>query len=113
MMVAARRVVVVLTMVACAAAVTAAADENADKKQQIEQLIELHDLTTSVSIGNYYLKQESLVAIRSLLARLGTEANVGPDWNARNPQWRRDEETLRHAVVSDGADDFTKLGCMR
>ncbi|HKB83802.1 MAG TPA: hypothetical protein VKD04_11430 [Burkholderiales bacterium] len=113
MMVAARRVVVVLTMLACAAAVTAAADENADKKQQIEQLIELHDLTTSVSIGNYYLKQESLVAIRSLLARLGKEENLGPDWNARNPQWRRAEETLLQPVMAKVADDFTNLGWLR
>ena len=58
MIVAARVVLVALALPTRASGALAAADENAGKKQQISQLIELHDLTTSVSIGNFYLKQE-------------------------------------------------------
>lgn len=111
MIVAARVVLAAFTLLTCA--VTAAADENADKKQQIEQLIGLHDLTTSVSIGNYYLKQESLVAIRGLLTRLGKEEKLGPDWNLRNPQWKRAEEKLLQPVMAKVADDFSNLDWLR
>jgi hypothetical protein len=113
MMVAARAVVMALALLTCAAGATAAADEDDSKKQQIEQLIGLHDLTTSVSIGNYYLKQEALVAIRSLLTRLGKEEKLGPDWNLRNPQWQRAEQILLQPVMAKVADDFTNLDWLR
>ena len=58
MIVAARVVLVALALLTCTSGAMAAAGENAGKKRQISQLIELHDLTTSVSIGNFYLKQE-------------------------------------------------------
>ena len=113
MIVAARVVAVALAVLTCAADASAAADESADKKQQIAQLIDLHDLATSVSIGNYYLKQESLLAIRSLLARLGREDNLGPDWNPRNPQWQRAEEILLQPIMAKVADDFASLDWLR
>jgi hypothetical protein len=109
MMVAARVVMAALVLLAYATGASAANEVSADKKQQIEQLIALHDLTTSVSIGNYYLKQESLVAIRSLLARLGKEEKLGPDWNPRNPQWQRAEAILLKQVMAKVAEDFTSL----
>ena len=112
-MIVAARIVAALVVLACAAGASAAADEVADKKQQIAQLIELHDLTTSVSIGNYYLKQESLVAIRSLLGRLGKEEKLGPDWNARNPLWIRAEEILLQPTMAKVADDFSNLTWLR
>lgn len=113
MNVAARVVALALAALTCAAGASAAADEIADKKQQIAQLIDLHDLTTSVSIGNYYLKQESLVAIRSLLARLGKEESLGPDWNLRNRQWQRAEEVLLQPIMAKVAADFTNLDWLR
>ena len=113
MIVAARVVAVALAVLTYAADAGAAAEESADKKQQIAELIDLHDLTTSVSIGNYYLKQESLIAIRSLLARLGREEKLGPDWNLRNPQWRRAEEILLQPIMAKVADDFTNLNWLR
>jgi hypothetical protein len=100
-------------LLAYTAGAGAANEASADKKQQIERLIALHDLTTSVSIGNYYLKQESLVAIRSLLTRLGKEEKLGPDWNPRNPQWQRAEEILLKQVMAKVATDFTSLDWLR
>jgi len=113
MIVAARVVLVALALLTCAAGATAAAGGNAGNKQQIAQLIELHDLTTSVSIGNFYLKQEGLIAIRSLLARLGKEEKLGSDWNLRNPQWQRAEAILLQPVMAKVADDFTNLDWLR
>jgi hypothetical protein len=113
MMAAVRVVSVALVLLACAAGATAADDESAEKKQQIEQLIDLHDLATSVSIGNYYLKQESLVAIRSLLTRLGKEEKLGPGWNLRDPQWQRAEAMLMQPIMAKVADDFTSLEWLR
>jgi hypothetical protein len=113
MIVAARVVTAALVLLAYAGGASAVNDESAGKQQQIEQLIALHDLTTSVSIGNYYLKQESLVAIRSLLTRLGKEEKLGPDWNPRNPQWQRAEEILLKQVMAKVAVDFTSLEWLR
>lgn len=93
----------------------AAADSgaDADKQQQIAELIELHDLKTSVSIGNYYLKQESLLAIRALLARLGKEQNLGPDWKPGNPYWVRAEEQLLEPMTAKIAEEFSSLDWLR
>jgi len=71
MIVAARVILVALAWLTRAAGATAAAGGSTDNNHQIAQLIELHDLTTSESIGNFYLKRESLIAIRGLIAPLG------------------------------------------
>lgn len=110
---AVRGVVVALAALAFSAGAMAAAGDGADKKQQIDQLIGLHDLTTSVSIGNYYLKQEALVAVRSVLARLGREEKLGPDWNSRNAQWKQAEEALLAPTLAKIAQDFSGLDWLR
>lgn len=99
-----------LALAAPAAADTAA---DADKQQQVAELIQLHDLNTSVSIGNYYLKQESLLAIRSLLARMGREEKLGPDWNPSNATWKRAEDMLLQLTMAKLAADFTSLDWLR
>ena len=113
MIVAARVLMLVLTLLASAVGAVAADESGDDKKQQIDQLIELHDLTTSVSIGSFYLKQEGLIAIRNLLVRLGKEEKLGPDWNARNPQWQRAEDVLLREVMAKVVDDFANLDWLR
>ena len=102
-------------LVALAVALPAAADTagDADKQQQVAELIRLHDLNTSVSIGNYYLKQESLLAIRSLLARLGREEKLGPGWNPANPTWKRAEDMLLQPVLARLAVEFSSLDWLR
>lgn len=110
---AARIAVLVVAVLTVANGATAAADHHAEKKQQIDQLIGLHDLTTSVTIGNYYLKQEALVAIRSLLTRLGKEEKLGPDWNPHDAQWQRAEQMLLQPVMAKVAAEFTSLDWLR
>jgi hypothetical protein len=76
---------------------------------RVEDLIALHDLGTSVSIGNYYLKQESLVSIRSYLSRRGQEEGLGDDWNEANPWWRQAEESLLEELMQDVEENFSNL----
>ena len=50
----------------------------ASKSDKIDELVSLHDLKTSVAIGNYYLKQRALFAVRDELdsRRQGGEARA-------------------------------------
>jgi len=96
----------------CVAGASAVEDE-AQKQRQIAQLMALHDLTTSVYIGDFYLKQEGLIAIRSLLARLGREQKLGPEWNPRDAQWQRAENLLLQEVVDPEVLDFSHLDWLR
>lgn len=75
-----------LTVGAIAAAITPVMASKADK---IDELVGLHDLKTAVAIGNYYLKQRTLVAVRDELARLGNEQNLGPIGNRPTPTGSR------------------------
>lgn len=49
----------------------------ASKTEKIDELVGLHNLKTAVAIGNYYLKQQTLIAVREELARLGRDQNLG------------------------------------
>jgi len=113
MIVDTRQVAAALLALAIALPVAANPETTADKSNQIAELIDLHDLKTSVSIGNYYLKQESLLAIRALLARLGREQNLGPDWNPANPYWRRVEGQLLGPVMARISEEFASLDWLR
>ena len=113
MIVGTRQVAAALLALAIALPVAANAENARNKSDQIAELIDLHDLTTSVSIGNYYLKQESLLSVRALLARLGREQNLGPEWNPANPHWRRAEGHLLGPVMARIAEEFASLDWLR
>jgi len=113
MIVDTRQVAAALLALAITLPVAANPQTAADKGDQIAELIDLHDLKTSVSIGNYYLKQESLLAIRSLLVRMGREQKLGPDWNPADTYWRRAEGLLIGPVMARIAEEFADLGWLR
>lgn len=104
------RWIIAALAVACASFAAAAEVEKAPK---VEALIALHDLKTSVSIGHYYLKQESLLAVRGQLARIGREEGLGAEWNAGNPYWRQAEEALLERVMTQVEHDFASLQWLR
>lgn len=91
------------------AAAGAAADSRAEATPKLDALIGLHDLRTSVSIGHYYLKQETLLAARARLAQLGRENGLGEGWNPSNPYWRQAEEALLEQVMSRLDEQFNSL----
>src|SRR5260370_22131840 len=109
MIVDTRQVAAALLALAIALPVAANPETASGKSDQIAEIIDLHDLKTSVSIGNYYLQQESLLAIRALLARLGREQNLGPEWNSANPLWQRAQAKLLGAVVWSNSQSWARL----
>jgi hypothetical protein len=98
---------VVVAFVAAMVCLPATADDG--EATAVRNLIALHDLGTSVAIGNYYLKQESLVSIRSYLAHRGRDENLGDDWNEANPWWRQAEESLLERMMQNVEVEFSSL----
>jgi hypothetical protein len=96
-----------------AAAVSLAAATEVEKAPKIEALIAMHDLKTSISIGHYYLKQETLLAVRGQLARIGREEGLGPEWNPANPYWRQAEEAMLEQVMAQVGREFASLQWLR
>lgn len=96
-----------------AAALTVPGAIAAGDRPKVNELIELHDLGTSVSIGTYYLKQESLLAIRALLTRVGRDEQLGAEWNANNDYWRQAEESLLERMMDRIDRDFGDLAWLR
>lgn len=113
MIVVIRGVMMAVAALAFSAGATAAAGDARGKQQQIEQLIGLHDLTTCVSIGDYYLKQEALVAIRGLLARLGREEKLGAAWNPADAYWKQAESALLQPTLAKIGTEFSSLDWLR
>jgi hypothetical protein len=95
-------------LAAClAAAVTSPA--LASKTEKIDELIGLHDLKTAVAVGHYYLKQQTLVAVREELKRLGRDENLGLDWNPSNPYWMQAQSAMVRAAMAQVAHRFYDL----
>jgi hypothetical protein len=103
----------VFAAAAMAALIVGAAAAETAINPKVDELIRLHDLRTSVSIGNYYLKQESLLSVRSLLARIGRDEDLGADWQPRNPYWRQAEESLLEQLMGRVDRDFSSLEWLR
>jgi hypothetical protein len=80
---------------------------------EVEELISLHDLGTTVSIGHYYLKQESLVSIRSYLGQVGRDQQLGIRWTPANVWWQKAEQTLLATMMDDVDRDFSNLQWLR
>jgi hypothetical protein len=77
--------------------------------EKSERLVNQHDLATSVAIGDYYLKQESVLAARSYLSKLGQSQNLGRDWNAGNAHWRQAESAIVTALTRQTRSDFSSM----
>ncbi len=93
-------------MVGVAGLVMAAMASAQTKQEKIEQLINMHDLKTTVAIGNYFLKQESLNAARGQLYRLGKEQKLGKDWIPENPHWKKAEGAMVSAMMREVRHNF-------
>jgi hypothetical protein len=102
------KVVFLLRVALAAACVLTAAF--AAEPAKVADLVKHHELKTAVAVGQVYLKQEALFAARELLARLGKEQNLGPDWNPSNPHWQRAEQELVAPLMQDYGRRFADLG---
>ena len=81
----------------------------ASKSDKIDELVSLHDLKTSVAIGNYYLKQRVLFAVRDELTRVGKEESLGNGWNASNVYWQQAEQVLMANAIKHVIRQFSSL----
>jgi len=79
------------------------------KTTKIDELIGLHDFKTAVAIGDYYLKQRTLIAVREQLTRLGEDEKLGSDWNPSNPYWKQAESAMVRSTMKQVHRDFSNL----
>lgn len=96
----------ILTLAVPVAAPRAA---DAPASEDFARLLSMHDLRTSVALGNRYLKQQVLVAVRDALARAGRERDLGRDWKRGNPQWEALEQQLVARLLDQTRTDWTSL----
>ena len=78
----------------------------------VEQLLRIHDWKTTVALGNRYLKQQSLVATRDVLARIGREQKLGADWKRGNPAFDAAEAAISAPLLERVRADWTSLDWM-
>lgn len=79
------------------------------KEEKIDQLIGLHNLSTTVAIGNYFLKQESLSAARTQLYRLGKDRNLGKEWQPDHALWKKAEGAMVASMMRQAERDFSSM----
>jgi hypothetical protein len=98
-----------LALLAAALLTLGAAPARADKTEKIEELVNLHDLKTSVAVGDFYLKQQALLAVRGYLTKLGRDQGLGAQWNPQNPYWQEAENALMRSLMKDINRQFSNL----
>lgn len=81
----------------------------ASEMEKSERLVNVHDLTTTVAIGDYYLKQESIVAARDFLRRLGSARGLGAAWNPANAHWKQAEDAIVSRLMHEVKREFSSL----
>lgn len=73
------------------------------------ELLAAHKWRTTLALGNRYLKQQSLVAVRSELQRIGREGHLGKAWRMGNAQWDAAEATMVAPLLDTVQRDWTSL----
>lgn len=70
------------------------AEQEQNKKDAVDRVVDSHDFTLVLGVGRFYLKQCAIKSARRLLGQWGREAALGPGWNAESPKWREAEAVL-------------------
>jgi hypothetical protein len=74
------------------------AEQEQNKKDAVDRVVDSHDFTLVLGVGRFYLKQSAIKSARRLLGQWGRDAGLGTGWNFDAPQWQRAEAVLlRHA----------------
>ena len=81
----------------------------ASKTEKSQQLVNLHDLKCSTAIGDYFLKQESVLAARAYLDRIGREQGLGRDWNPADPNWKQAEGMIVASLMRQVHRSFSNM----
>lgn len=81
----------------------------AGDRDKSERLVNVHDLKTSVAMGDYYLKQEAILGARAYLRKLGESQNLGAEWNAADPHWKQAEAAIVQRLMQGAKRDFSSM----
>jgi len=81
----------------------------ASKTEKNQELVNLHDFQCSSAIGDYFLKQESVLAARASLERIGREQGLGRDWNPKDPNWQSAEAAIVAKLMQQVHRDFSNM----
>lgn len=96
-------------LLAACFALLATAPASASKTEKSERLVNLHDLKTTVAIGDYYLKQESVLSARAYLYKVGREQDLGPAWTPSNPYWKQAEDSIVSGLMRQVNREFSSM----
>ncbi len=77
--------------------------------QKTSNLVRVHNMAVVVAIGNFYLKQEVLLAVRTTLKNLGRDEQLGSDWMNTNTHWKKAEESLVELLMAEYKSEFQNL----
>jgi hypothetical protein len=84
----------------------------APREARVQELLAVHDWKTTVALGNRYLKQQSLVATRDVLSRIGRERNLGREWKRGNVSFDAAEAAIVAPLLARVRSDWTSLDWM-
>lgn len=76
------------------------AEEEKNKRDAFDRVIQSHDKTMILGAGNLILKQVSIRMARELLKEWGREARLSPDWKSGAKEWDEAESMLVKDAVA-------------
>jgi hypothetical protein len=82
------------------------------REARAQELLGVHDRKSTIALGNRYLKQQSLVATRDVLSRIGRERNLGRDWKRGNASYDAAEAAIAAPLLERVHADWTSLTWM-
>lgn len=82
------------------------------REVRVQELLAVHEWKSVIALGNRYLKQQSLVASRDVLSRIGRERNLGRDWKRGNASYDAAEAAIAAPLLERVRTDWTSLGWM-
>ena len=106
---ASRRLLFAALVLSTATAPLFAAESTEARRAKADELFSVHKWRTTVALGNRYLKQQSLMAVRAEPARLGRERSLGKTWRPGNAQWDAAEAAMVAPLLATADRDWTSL----
>ncbi len=80
-----------------------------EQKDDLQKIIDSHDVTTAAAMAKYYLKGVTLLSIRELLEAEGEKQELGSDWSENNIYWKRIEDSLIEEIYDPIAQEYDTM----
>ena len=72
---------------------------HADARASAASILSAHGWRTTVALGDRYLKQQALLAVRAELAARGRAQGLGKAWRMGNPHWDAAEAEMVESLI--------------